>query len=86
MFGLVERTDSRVDDPDHASLTVLTLRAVKPKRLCVVDLNRVDRHLSTRGYRHEARKETGNAGLDVVDWLTGLIEGRLHNRVILHPY
>ena len=79
----VDWRDLRVDHPHHTRLTVLGLRAIEPNGARVVDHNGICRHLGALGYRHEAGEETGDVGLDVIDGLAWLVEGRLHHRVVL---
>ena len=74
--GRKEEGDLRIDDADHASLTVLALRAVEPDGLRVVDHDGVCGHLGRAGRDgHEAGPEARHVGLDVVDGLAGLVKG-----------
>jgi hypothetical protein len=68
---------------------VLSLRAVKPHRLRVFDMNSVRQDAFLRAVRgvggHEAGEEgVGFIGHDVLDWDAGLVEGGLDDGVVLH--
>ena len=93
-WGMCEQVDSvdedkgaedlRVDHSHHASLAMFPLRAVIPDGFGVIDQNGIRR--SCRGIgldRHESREKARNRSIDVIDGNTGLVECRLHNRVIL---
>jgi len=74
--------DVRVDSTDHTSLAVLTLRAIEPDWLRILDMNGVSQDAFLRAVRgvggHEAgEKGIGFIGHDVLDWNAGLVEGGL---------
>jgi hypothetical protein len=78
----------RVNGSNHAFLTVLALRAVKPDGLVIGDANSVGKKLRCRVCRsargHEPRIECiGLVGHDVLDRYARVIEGRLNDRVVL---
>lgn len=82
--GWWEAVCLRINDAHHSVLTVPALRAVEPDRLSVVEHDVVYRHLGCSNRDgHEAREQAGDVGCDVADGLTGLVEGRLHDGVVL---
>jgi hypothetical protein len=84
----VEKNNLRVNSAHHTRLAMLSLRAVKPHWLRILDANRVCQDLaggSERSVRgHEAREEgVGFVGHDVLDGDAGVVEGGLHDGVVL---
>lgn len=76
--------DSRVDHSHHACLAMFPLRAVIPDGFGVIDQDRVRWPRRCLGFnRHVPGEEARDRSVDVVDGDTGLVECRLHNRVIL---
>jgi hypothetical protein len=83
------RKNVRVDCTNHTGLAMLSLRAVEPHGLLVLDADGVGQDVrgsSERGVGgHETRKEgVCLVGHHVLDRNTGLVEGRLDDGVVLH--
>lgn len=72
-----------VNDHGHASLTMLSLRAIQPHRCCAVNQHCICRcRCAGGGYRHETRVDTGDVGV-LCDRLAGSIEGGLCDGVVV---
>lgn len=74
----------RVYDSHHSILAVITLTAVVPDGLCIVDHDGVGgHHGGVWLHGHEAGEETGSCWHVVLDGLTRLIECGLDDAVVL---
>jgi hypothetical protein len=83
------RLNVRVDCTNHTGLAMLSLRAVEPHGLRVLNMDRVGQDVRSSSERsvgwHEAREEgVCLVGHHVLDWYAGLIKGRLDDGVVLH--
>lgn len=75
----------RIDHTDHAILAMISLRAIEPYRLRVIDHNSIRWQICVAGLDgHEARKETRHFRLDIVDGHTGIIECGFNDGVFLN--
>ena len=78
------RVDIRVNNPNHAILTMISLGAVVPNGLRIIDHDGIRWHVwSACLDRHEARKQTWLFRLDIIDGHAGFIERRLNDGMIL---
>lgn len=81
--------DLRIDNANHALLAMISLGAIVPDWLRVIDHDCVYGHGCGGGSfdRHEAREQAHRLGLHHANGLARLVESRLNNGVILtDPY
>lgn len=74
----------RINNPNHAILTMISLGAIVPNGLRVIDHDGICRHFWRVWLdRHKARKKTWLLRLDIVDGYARVIKGGLNNGMVL---